>query len=152
MPPDRGPVPGLHSRRRFLDLLLGTSLVGWLASVVYPVSRYLRPPEATGLAVSSVNVGKLVDFPPDSGRIFKFGNKPGLLVRTPSGEFRAFSATCTHLQCIVQYRADQGVIWCACHNGRYDLNGKNISGPPPRPLDEFRVDVSGGDVFVSRSA
>ena len=144
--------PTRHTRRRFLDLLLGTSLVGWLGSVVYPVARYLRPPDAAGASVSQVNVGKVDDFPPDSGRIFKFGNKPGLLVRAPTGEFRAFFATCTHLQCIVQYRPDQGVIWCACHNGRYDLNGKNIAGPPPRPLDELRVDVSNGEVFVSRSA
>ncbi|MFN8178926.1 MAG: Rieske 2Fe-2S domain-containing protein [bacterium] len=140
----------LQTRRRFLDLLLGASVIGWLGAVFYPIARYLRPPASAGATVSSVNVGKVSDFPPDSGRIFKFGSKPGILVRQANGEFRAFLATCTHLQCIVQYRSDLGVIWCACHNGRYDLNGKNIAGPPPRPLGELKVDVSNGDVFVSR--
>ena len=51
-----------------------------------------------------------------------------------TGNYRALSATCTHLGCIVQYRSDLQEIWCACHNGLYDLNGRNISGPPPRPL------------------
>jgi Rieske Fe-S protein len=98
--------------------------------------------------VTSVKVGKLSDLPKDSGTIIRFGTKPVILIRPPSGELRAFSATCTHLDCTVQYRKDQGVIWCACHNGKYDFNGRNISGPPPRPLDEYRVVVQSDEVFI----
>ncbi len=43
------------------------------------------------------------------------------------------------------------MIWCACHNGRYDLTGKNVSGPPPRPLEEFHVNVRGDEIIVSRA-
>jgi Rieske Fe-S protein len=43
-----------------------------------------------------------------------------------------------------------GVIWCACHNGKYDLNGHNISGPPPRPLEEYRVIVQKDEIFISK--
>jgi len=75
-----------------------------------------------------------------------------ILLRLASGELRAFSATCTHLDCTVQYRSDQGVIWCACHNGKYDTNGRNIAGPPPRPLDQYRVVIQGEDVLISKSA
>ncbi|RCK77566.1 MAG: Ubiquinol-cytochrome C reductase iron-sulfur subunit [Ignavibacteriae bacterium] len=71
-------------------------------------------------------------------------------MRTPKGDFRAFDATCTHLDCTVQYKKDMGVIWCACHNGKYDLNGRNISGPPPRPLIPFKVIVQGDEIFVSK--
>ena len=60
------------------------------------------------------------------------------------------SATCTHLSCTVQYRADVQQVWCACHNGMYDLNGRNISGPPPRPLEAFDVNVKGNEIYVSR--
>ena len=74
----------------------------------------------------------------------------GILVRTPSGELRAFSATCTHLNCIVQYRDDIGHIWCACHNGHFDLNGLNISGPPPAPLEAYTVNVREDEIVVSR--
>ena len=86
----------------------------------------------------------------EAGKIFKFGSTPGILIQTAEGEYRALSAICTHLDCTVQFRSDENLIWCACHNGRYDLNGKNISGPPPRPLEEFQVNVRGDDVVVSR--
>jgi Rieske Fe-S protein len=54
------------------------------------------------------------------------------------------------LQCTVQYRDDLHHVWCACHNGHYDLNGKNISGPPPRPLEQYAVNVRGDEIFVSK--
>jgi Rieske Fe-S protein len=136
-------------RRKFLDLLLGASLVGWLGSVIYPVLAYLRPPKQADVEVTSVKVGNLSDIEKESGRIIRFGARPVILVRTAAGDMRAFSATCTHLDCTVQLRKDLGIIWCACHNGQYDLNGRNIGGPPPRPLDEYRVIVQGGEVLVS---
>jgi Rieske Fe-S protein len=89
---------------------------------------------------------------PNSGQIFKFGNRAGILVRTSSGDLRAFNATCTHLNCIVQYREDLGHIWCACHNGHFDLTGVNVQGPPPRPLERYDVNVRGDQIVVSRRA
>ena len=67
-----------------------------------------------------------------------------------TGDVRAFSAVCTHLACTVQYRPDFQHIWCACHNGHYDLQGKNIAGPPPRPLDAYKVDIAGDEVYVTK--
>ena len=75
-----------------------------------------------------------------------------VLIRTDGGNFRAFAATCTHLDCIVQYRADLKQIWCACHNGLYDTHGRNVSGPPPRPLEEFSVNIVNDEILVSRIA
>jgi Rieske Fe-S protein len=139
-------------RRSFLNYILGGSLFATLAAVLYPVLAYLKPPEIAEAMSSSIKVGNLEDFPPDSGKIFKFGRIPGLLIHTPDGEFKAFNATCTHLSCVVQYRKDLGVIWCACHNGRFNLNGKNISGPPPRPLERFEVHIKGEEIYVSRQS
>jgi Rieske Fe-S protein len=82
--------------------------------------------------------------------VHRFGNRPGLLLRTASGDYRAMSATCTHLSCTVQFRDDMQQVWCACHNGHYDLNGRNIAGPPPRPLELYEVQVRGEEVFVRR--
>ena len=62
----------------------------------------------------------------------------------------AFSAICTHLDCTVQFREDLSRIWCACHNGHFDLTGRNVEGPPPRPLDAFEVNVRGDEIVVSR--
>jgi Rieske Fe-S protein len=141
------------SRKRFVDWLLGTSAGGFVAAVFYPVVRYIIPPAVPESSVSSVTVAFTAnEVPANTGRIFKFGNRPGLLVKTPSGELRAFSAICTHLDCTVQYREDLNHIWCACHNGHYDLNGTNIAGPPPRPLDRYDVNVRGSQIVVSLRA
>lgn len=147
-----GSSPHEQGKRDFLKYVLGGGLIAWIASVVYPLFAYLKPPKQAEVEVSSVKVGKLSTIEKDSGTIVRFGNKPVILLRTLNGELHAFSATCTHLDCTVQYRKDLGVIWCACHNGKYDFNGKNIAGPPPRPLDEFRVVVQGEEVFISKNA
>lgn len=139
------------SRRSLAGWLLGTGGGGLLVAVLYPVIRYLIPPKVRESTVSSVTLPFTVDdVARNSGRIFKFGNQPGILVRTASGEFRAFSARCTHLDCIVQYRDDLSQIWCACHNGIFDLNGRNVSGPPPEPLPQFDVGIRGDQIVVSR--
>jgi Rieske Fe-S protein len=139
-------------RRDFLKYVLGGGFLAWLAAVLYPVMAYLKPPKEGEVEVTSVKAGKVSAIEKDSGVIVRFGNKPVILVRNAAGEFRAFSATCTHLDCTVQYRKDMGLIWCACHNGRYDLNGRNVAGPPPRPLDEYRVVVQGDEISISKKA
>jgi cytochrome b6-f complex iron-sulfur subunit len=143
--PEGGPT-----RRRLVELLLGGGLFASFVSFVYPVLRYLVPPPVADLGGDDVIAAKVGDLQPNSGKIFRFGSRPGLLLRVGEGEYRAFSATCTHLSCTVQYRTDLHEIWCACHNGMYDLNGRNVSGPPPRPLESYQVHVRGEDLVVSR--
>ncbi len=138
------------ARRRLIKILLGGGLLGSFASFIYPVLRYLVPPPVADLGGDQVIAGKTGELKPNSAKIFRFGSRPGLLIRNSDGSYRALSATCTHLGCIVQYRGDLQEIWCACHNGLYDLNGRNISGPPPRPLEAYEVHLRGDDVVVSR--
>ncbi len=138
------------NRRRFLNLVIGGGLAGWLGSVLYPVISYLVPPKIPEAIVNSVKAGATTDFPPNSGKIIKFGRIPVILIRTNDKKFLAFSATCTHLDCIVQYRSDTQQIWCACHNGVYDLNGRNVSGPPPRPLEPFNVLVQNDEIIITK--
>ena len=149
--PGSGESPGL-SRRGVLSWLLGTSLGATLVAALYPVFRFVIPPEVGEAPVNRVFAGKLSELAVNSGKIFRFGSKPGILVRTANGEVRAFTAVCTHLNCTVQYRPDFQHIWCACHNGHYDLQGKNIAGPPPRPLEAYKVDIAGDDVYVTKGA
>ncbi|MCX6155697.1 MAG: Rieske (2Fe-2S) protein [Candidatus Kapabacteria bacterium] len=140
------------SRRDFLNLMLGAAVAPWLISMVYPVYRYLEPPKVEEVKVTNVKVGKVNDMEKESGKIVKFGTKPVLVVRMSDGSYKAFSASCTHLDCIVQYRKEYGQIYCACHNGRYDLTGKNVSGPPPRPLEQYSIAVKGDEVIVFKEA
>ena len=146
--PTTPPSPG---RRGFLNTLLGGGSAALMVAILYPVLRFVLPPKLTEAMTSRVVAGKADELTPGSGKIFKFGNKPGLLLRTPEGEYRAFLAVCTHLNCTVQYRQDRNQIWCACHNGYYDLRGRVISGPPPTGLPEFQVDQIGDEIIVSKT-
>jgi len=87
---------------------------------------------------------------PQKAKTFRFGQTLGIIIATPEGDLNALAATCTHLDCTVQHRPDLGILWCACHNGRYDLSGKNISGPPPRPLEKYVVNEIDGELSVSK--
>ncbi len=140
------------NRRQFTNVLMAGGLLGWLGSALYPILSFLKPPKIAEANVSSVKAGMASEFPPNSSAIVKFGRKPVILIRTDGGDFRAFAATCTHLDCIVQYRTDLKQIWCACHNGLYDTKGRNISGPPPRPLEEYAVNVISDEIMVSQIA
>jgi len=137
-------------RRSFIDYLLGTSLGATALSVLYPMIEFLIPPPISEAQQNNVIAASARELKPNSSKIFKFGIRPGILIRTTDGELRAFSATCTHLNCTVQYRDDLHRIWCACHGGQFDMNGINVSGPPPRPLEQFTVNVSGDDIVVSK--
>lgn len=154
--PDPIPVRAAadFDRRGFLDALLAVGFVSTAVAIAYPVSQFLIPPASGEPATASADAGKASSLKPNSGRIFKFGSRPGIVVRTAEGEIKAFSAVCTHLDCTVQYKSDTTQLWCACHNGTYDLGGNVVSGPPPRALETFVVNLRGepGDeeIVVSR--
>jgi Rieske Fe-S protein len=131
-------------------MLLGGGLFASALSFFYPVLRYLVPPRLTDMGGDTVVAGKVGELRPNGGKIFRFGSRPGLLMLGSDGQYRALSATCTHLSCTVQYRGDLRQVWCACHNGMYDLAGRNVSGPPPRPLEQYDVHVRGDEIIVSR--
>ncbi len=133
-------------RRRFLNWFLGTSVGALFVSIAYPVVRYLSPPEVPESTTRQVEAGMVNDpeYLDKNFKIIRFGQDPVIVLRLSETDVRAFSAVCTHLQCIVTYRKDRQLIWCYCHNGVYDLTGKNIAGPPPRPLTPFKVNVASG--------
>jgi Rieske Fe-S protein len=135
-----------------LSWLLGGGALASMVSFLYPVIRFLNPPLVTEAAVNEASGGKVQDLKPNSGKIVRFGSKPALLVRVSDTEWKAFSAVCTHLNCTVQYRDSTQQIWCACHNGTYDMNGRVVSGPPPNPLEEYAVNIRGDEVVVSKRA
>jgi Rieske Fe-S protein len=150
--PDPTPLESVQPRRRWINLLLGSGVVASIISFIYPAMRYIIPPPVAESASRFVVAAKVGELKNNGGKIFKFGSRPALLVRLTDGSYRAFSAVCTHLNCTVQYRSDLREIWCACHNGLYDLEGRNLSGPPPRPLEVYEVHIQGEDVVVTTPA
>ncbi len=142
----------LESRRRALVRLL----TGWTAIIAFPalyvVGRYLSPPLRTNNKISPVVVGRLDSMPPNTSMIVKVGTKPVIVVHTQTGEYKAFGATCTHLGCTIEYRPEgKGYFHCNCHGGQYDLDGRNISGPPPRPLTPYRISFLSDNIVVTTS-
>jgi cytochrome b6-f complex iron-sulfur subunit len=141
-----------RGRRSFLDWLLGVSALGTLAAIVYPVVKFVFPPaRPKGRAKGAVLAARVSELPPDQGKVFALGSRPAILVHTPDGKWRAFAARCSHLSCTVRYRQDLHMIYCPCHDGRFDLTGKNVGGPPPRPLPEHSVVVKGDEIYVTET-
>jgi cytochrome b6-f complex iron-sulfur subunit len=137
------------TRRRWLDVLLGGGLLAWAGSVIYPILRYLTPPRDAGGADKAVltdaqkkeiESARSVIIPLASDRVIVFEPK--------TGKLSALSAVCTHEGCTVQFLPADSLIWCACHNGKYSLDGRVISGPPPRPLAAYSVEGSLSDTVT----
>ena len=59
------------------------------------------------------------------------------VVRRSDGTTLALTNTCTHMQCNVHWREDLGQFLCPCHGGLYDMDGRNVGGPPPSPLPQW---------------
>ncbi len=136
-------------RRRLLGFLVGSGVMASFVSFVYPILRFVLPPQSGEMDADTV-AAKVNELAANSSKIFRMGNRPGMLVRMADGNYRAFSAVCTHLNCTVQYRQREHDIWCACHNGVFNLQGGVVSGPPPKALEQFEVHTRGQDVIVTR--
>ena len=135
------------SRRTFLDFLLAGGLVAWAVGFIAPVISYVWPAQRRGPSVQTVSAGKATDFAEWQTKIVALSGHPVIVVRTPQG-FRAFSAICTHLGCIVGWDASRKQIACPCHAGYFDINGRPVSGPPPKPLAEHGVALVNNEVMV----
>jgi len=154
-------------RRWLLNALRGTIAVT-LVAIFYPVAWFLRPRRATASgALEVVAPFKVNELPNAKGNPFNFAGRPCLVVLTPEGkerlargeqlrtdDVRALNAVCTHMECTVAFRSDKGDIFCNCHEGVFDLNGRNVAGPPPRPLASYDVALRGKrgeeEIIVSR--
>jgi cytochrome b6-f complex iron-sulfur subunit len=130
-----------QGRRSFLNWFLGTSAAALFASIVYPIARFLGTPKQPEAATDRVEAGQTNDpeLVEKGYKIIPFGSQPVIVIKLSETDIRAFSAVCTHLACIVEFRKTEKDIWCNCHNGEYNLRGINIAGPPPRPLAPFEV-------------
>ncbi|RIK78599.1 MAG: plastoquinol--plastocyanin reductase [Planctomycetota bacterium] len=145
-----------HRRNVLIGGLTAAMVATW-GAILYPVLRFLRPRAATASgALEVVAPFRVKEILQAKNNPFDFGGKPCLVVLTPDGakrlaagqaiqadDLRAFNAVCTHVDCTVKYRQENGDIYCACHEGIYDLNGRNVSGPPPRPLEAYVVTLRG---------
>src|SRR5207248_8450534 len=108
---------GAMNRRTLINWFLSTSIGALVLAVVYPILRFVTPPKIAEANTNQVEAG-LVNDPQllEKGyKIVHFGADPVILVKASDNDFRAFSATCTHLDCIVGFQKEQTRIYCNCH-------------------------------------
>ena len=137
------PLP-VVSRRAALTL----GGVAASAVVLVACSPSSAPPAATGggeAPTEPTEVGTLGDLPVGGTVAAEVGETPILLSRPSEGEVKAFSAICTHQQCVVA--ADFG---CPCHGSVFDPStGEPTQGPANQPLPELTVTLDGDTILVS---
>jgi len=139
----------LFTRRQFLNSLLGGWLAALVATFLYPVVKFIFPPTREPDKVVLPFSG-FQDMGPNSVQNFSWGSKPGIIKKDDDGTYQAFVAVCTHLDCNVAYLPDRRKFFCACHEGWYDEDGRNIGGPPPSPLRRLTLVIEGGDLIIKR--
>jgi len=142
------------TRRAFL-IAAGVAGACYAGALAYPIYRYLASPVESAqseAAVTEVTLKDAQKLPPGSVLMFKFGTRPALLIHHVDDRWVSMTAVCTHLGCTVQYEAQADRIHCSCHGGVYNpYTGANVSGPPPKPLKQFKVAVNEAGVLVSRA-
>lgn len=134
----------LMGRRSFLSRIIGV-LGGGLAAYLfipfirYSTFNYIKLPESITIFGEELNA--ILNLPNNRTMDFRYGPKAGTILKTPEGEYIAFSKKCTHADCNVTYLPEEKKFFCACHEGYYDHLGNNIQGPPPLPLPRFALDI-----------
>ena len=104
-----------------------------------------QPEEAAG----ELLLGPASDVMVGSGTKFQIDASLTILVTQPrAGEYRAFSATCTHSGCIVS-GVQEGQIACGCHGARFNVEtGAVEAGPARTALGKITVEVRGSDLYA----
>jgi cytochrome b6-f complex iron-sulfur subunit len=133
-------------RRDFLSLLFGVFSATAVGSLAYPLIRYLAPPEEEA-GIKTVTIDKRSILTGKAKEVV-LGTTPVIIIDRPGKGYIALSRVCTHLGCLVNYDEEEKRLVCPCHAGIYDLEGRVLSGPPPRPLQQFPLRVEGNKIIV----
>lgn len=137
--------------------LIGTAL--GIPAIAYIIGPALKKDEANWIRIgslSSIELGTPTLFKPrvtrENGWIVD-EEEVGVFVLTEDGrDYHAVSNICTHLGCRVRWIAEQQQFFSPCHNGVFDKHGYVVSGPPPRPLDEFVTKTEDGNLYIQLPA
>ena len=135
------------TRRSFVGLIIRGGIFATLAGMLLPALKYLWPVMSRGPSNEMQEVASEDEIPVWGSKKVILSGSALLLLRTPT-EIKALSAICTHLGCVVDWDGQKKQILCPCHAGVFDIECRNVSGPPPRPLPVYKVSVANGKVYV----
>lgn len=146
------PRPAGLNRRRWFALGFGAAAAAAVGLIGRELWRFFHPPGPPPRIPdgASTIAGLESDFAPGFGREIRFASRHAIVFRTRDGAWKAFDATCTHKYCTVMWNPKQEAIICPCHQGRFDLQGRPVAGPPKAPLDPLDVVLREGRVIVTK--
>ncbi|MCK9226651.1 MAG: ubiquinol-cytochrome c reductase iron-sulfur subunit [Syntrophorhabdaceae bacterium] len=140
----------LVTRRTFLNTLFG----GWLAAIasggLYAFLKFVFPTAGKEPDFVVLNRADFLDIPGNTVKMFAWGGKPGFFLKRDDGTTLAVKGVCTHMECNISYQPDVKKFYCACHKGWFDDNGRNIAGPPPKPLERFDIVITGQKLVIAK--
>ncbi len=141
--PSRSPETG--STRR--GVIAGVGLVGLAGTLAACGGSGSGSGGSSGGGSLDGALAKTSDIPVGGGKIFK--NEKVVVTQPEQGQFKAFSAVCTHRGCLVDEVAD-GTIDCPCHGSKYKISDASVvAGPAPKPLPAKQITVSGGEIKLA---
>jgi menaquinol-cytochrome c reductase iron-sulfur subunit len=152
-------------RRKFLAGIIAVVAGGVAAVVGLPAIAYIASPgvKAQGSEewitlgpLSSLTLGIPTGFPysrtvPD-GWVQSTQSGTAYALTMDGQTCTVFSDICTHLSCRVSFKPDALTYVCPCHGAVFSATGAVISGPPPRPLDQFESRIDGGQIQIKLEA
>jgi len=139
-------------RRSFLNVLLGSSFLVFVAGTIYPVLRFLWPSQAAvGSTGESVVTLSLDDLTMGSAKVIRYKNTPTIVIRQQPGDVVALSAACTHLGCLVKWDEAKSMVVCPCHAAFFDLHGNVLAGPAPAPLPSIPARIVGDKILIGEA-
>jgi Rieske Fe-S protein len=141
---------GQVTRREFCNFLFLTSstlflgAIGFAGKSVYDAQATPVYPQSKIEGASELQAGSSLNFR------YPREEDSAILVRASDGNFYAYGQKCTHLSCPVYYSKDNDRLECPCHEGGFDVHdGRNLYGPPPRPLDKIELEMRGTEVWAT---
>ena len=154
------PISPVGTRRRFFQWAIRASagLIG--LSLAVPLAGYLVSPALKRRAQSWVDVAaadelatgvpKQLDYVAtvQDGYLETKTQKAVWAVKHDNGEVTVFSPMCTHLGCGYHWDGAGQQFKCPCHGSVFDLSGRVVAGPAPRPLDALPSKVNNGRLLV----
>ncbi|QER41398.1 Rieske (2Fe-2S) protein [Thermodesulfobacterium sp. TA1] len=130
----------MKTNRRSVLRLFSLGVLGFLTYGVFKNLTTLSSPPPKKVWISFEEIEKA------KGILFK----DSFIILKTEGEVRVFSRRCPHLGCLLNYSSEESLIVCPCHQSKFNLKGKFLSGPAKKDLQtyNFRLNSKGLEVEV----
>jgi cytochrome b6-f complex iron-sulfur subunit len=140
----------LITRRTFLNTLFGGWLLAFFSGTGVALMRFAFPTLGKEPDFVVLNRKDFLDLPNNSLKRFPWGGTVGFYFKKTDGTILALKGVCSHMECNVDYKPAERKFYCPCHQGWFDENGKNVAGPPPKPLETLVITEEGEKLIIAR--